>query len=351
MVNRIFRNHPKLSIVTCIGSEDDRLITASALLLGGFLIFSRGLRVPDVEAAFSVLQSRFTSLGDELAESAARSLTMHDFWSAMSQADHLGWINRRDEIRPGADALDQGEMDMEAFSHYARPCNGGIFMIAPGKLVVHPAPTDLPGHLRWQDSPDGLRRTFSTAYVAEVLADDFGVAYVAALDSPARSLHAFAMRGIEAEALTGVSPLRTLDRLISVAAAAAPAAVSLQCDTCSSHRLAGRLAAAFLATQLGFAPTAAVAWIRLTHPALLAATPEAAAAAEAHWAVGPVGLLGPPRRSESTAGPSASFSTGIASGGSSPKSRRKPRRSRSAPTRRARAASMQEETPPCDDGG
>ena len=81
----------------------------------------------------------------------------------------------------------------------------------------------------------------------------------------------FARHGIATEALplAGRAPslLLALDRLLAVTRAT-PGAIALHCRPGPAARRSLALVAAYLARGLGFPPDAAVAWIRMAHPAL-----------------------------------------------------------------------------------
>ena len=182
----------------------------------------------------------------------------------------LRWI----EIEEDAD-----KSNLEEMLHYADPANGGVHAIVPGELLCFPTPADLPDGRDWMDTdqPHGGRdggktRLVSSSFLADLLAE-LGVSAAVCLHDGPYDRSAFARCGIALEDLR-LDPARphllpALDRLLSATAAAA-GPVALQSGTGGPGQV-GALVLAYLVGVVGLDSESAVAWVRMVHPALLAA--------------------------------------------------------------------------------
>jgi hypothetical protein len=274
-IQRTHRLDSTKSIVVCVGQSCKSSLTTAALLIGGFMILGRGLKLEDVVSSFRPIQDSFVNFRDESDNSR---FSLRDCWTALAEAKSRGWIDLSNQIRPHMDCLDFGSLDIEAYAHYAKTANGSIFPVVPGKIVMFPSPVNLPDDAEWMDSVDGTQRHFSAKYYADLLMSDFKVTVVACVDSGKDDFPAFAERGLDVEdlPLDGSCPglLRAMDRLLTVTDGTC-GAVALHSGADSVGWRAGALVAAYLVRRLGFPPDAAIAWIRMVDPALLVGRGEA----------------------------------------------------------------------------
>ena len=264
--------NPATDILICSGGSNAE--AASFVLVGCYLILHEGQRLETVKALFhnrmpgpalAVAQSTgHSSIG------SAGSADSSDVWDALDHAVRLGWLS---PTAPDAEPA----LDLEEQAHYARPANGGVHIVVPGKLLFLREPDcRLPPGRDWADAEaaDGTAaRRFSPAFCASLLSA-LGVSVAAGLEgrlSPAAAA-ALADAGVDATELglerDGGGMLRALDRLITLSRAA-PGAVAVVCGEGGTAGAAETLVTAFLVGRHGFTAAAAAAWVRLAAPWLL----------------------------------------------------------------------------------
>jgi hypothetical protein len=284
----VIRRHPSKTIVVCIGRNDESRLYMTAVLLGGFLILENNMDFDQVTTAFQSVDAHFDRM---LAGSP--KVSVHDCWRALSHARSLGWMHlfRDVEMTPSPASVqpdDETPVELEEMLHYASPLNGNVHAVVPGKILCFPTPATLPANHLWMDEEAagrGLKRRFSAAFLADLLAD-LGVDVAVCLHASAYDRAPFTAHNIEVEDLladpAGPHMLRAIDRFLAVAAAA-PGLIALHSGTPDDPGLLGALVLSYLTRRLRFDPDSAVAWIAMVHPALLAAAPlpgPAAAAAQ-----------------------------------------------------------------------
>ena len=195
---------------------------------------------------------------------STRHKIIMDCWVALYQARALNWLG----AMPSEDS--EPLLDVDMATHYARPINGNIHILIPGKLILFPTPHQLPTGHDWADDSDGAR-TFSAGFLAELL-EDLGVAAVACLGR-VHDADAAAFRGCALDVHElGLDPRRpallpAMDRLLAVSRAA-PGAVALCVGggAAAGEDVVETMAAAWLMRECGFGEGAAGAWLRMVCP-------------------------------------------------------------------------------------
>jgi hypothetical protein len=256
--------HQNKTVVVCLESQDIASWETSCFLMGAHLVWMQG---EPVEVAINVVTGLQTTVKPELPSAFVDGLT------ALGHARDLGWI---------AADLDEPTFDIEMSMHYAQPSNGNIHTLVPGRLLLFPTPEPLSDNQTWTDicEPDmPTDRRFSAGYLAELLSE-LGVRVVVCADEcSAADSAAFLAQGLDVHDLHldphRPSTLRAMDRLLTLARAAAPGAVAVFRGGGGGGGgpewpgLAGALAAAQLVGSFGFDAAAADAWVRMLSPAAL----------------------------------------------------------------------------------
>ncbi len=265
------------------------MVTTTALMLGAYMILVLQMDVDQVASSFRSIESMFI----EFAEvSDDGSITVLDCWSALHRVRNLGWLDFTTEGDIScAEASPKNSIDMDEYSHYADPANGGIHTIVPGRLLLIPSPANLPDGRCWMDM-DGGRR-FSPKFLADLLASEFHAALILGLshDASATEYGAWAMeeRAIAVEDLPMGEPgsphllLPAADRLLALLRAAPGAvAVHVQGRAARGGGRAGVLLATALIRVFGFSAGEAAAWLRMACPPLHVPHAHLSAATAAH---------------------------------------------------------------------
>ena len=210
-INTAVEMHAHQKVIVCPCDNSIQSLREAVFIFGGFLILSRGIGIDSVSESLKGYQSQ------RLIESFEdRGATILDCWQALQHVRDIGWMDWKD----GAEDDDQPFL-VDEFLHYADAINGGIYIVAPGQLLLFSDPVDLPDQQQWAvvcDDDGSCSRRFSPAFYADLFAD-LGVAAVACLTESTTSGAAFAARGIEARDLRpgeGGSILRALDGLLSL---------------------------------------------------------------------------------------------------------------------------------------
>ena len=278
MIQEAMQANAGKTLVLCQASKEPSALKETALLFGAFAILVEEWDLDSVVNAFPDFAHQLMAAPGLDLDRSKYSVTVLDCWQALLHARERCWMS----WRTSPDDDDQPLLIDEAV-HYADPANGGIHILAPGKLLLFPSPVDLPDGALWAAAAarDGAppARRFAAAFYADLL-PDLGVRAVASLD-PCRCAAApaaFAAAGLAAVdfSLTAAgrpSPLRALDALLSLTRAAG-GAVALHAG---GDRAAGAwpehtavVVAAYLVGREGFAERAAYAWLLLLCPRLLA---------------------------------------------------------------------------------
>ena len=170
---KLAQNHALLqasrtNIVICSGCSNTE--AASFVLVGCYLILHEGRQLESVKALF---HNRMPGPDLHVAQSTgdssigfACSADSSDVWDALDHAVRLGWLS---PTAPDAEPA----LDLEEQAHYARPANGGVHIVVPGKLLFLREPDcHLPPGRDWADAEaaDGTAaRRFSPAFCASLL--------------------------------------------------------------------------------------------------------------------------------------------------------------------------------------
>ena len=267
------RSHQE-HVVICASRNNQRLLTNTGLMIGGFMILGKSVDLEDVNTSFSPIMPHFLPYHDPTSREGTSDITISDCWKALSLAKIQGWIvlNNSSHLLRIAEEDSQvaaaDSFDPEECVHYADPLNADLHILIPGKLLVIANPVDLPAGRQWMDA--GTTRKFSPEFFADLLCD-FNVVLVICLDECQYDRSAFTERGIGVEELRvrreSPNMLRAADRFLSLLAAA-PGAVALHGGEACLH-YTGPLVSAHMMLRLRFDAAAAASWLRIVCPRLV----------------------------------------------------------------------------------
>ena len=254
-------------LVICTG-HDMQLITHYVLLLGAFLIIELSFDIDEVQAALQPLSHTTMNFSDDL--------TIEDCLRAVRHAKEIGWLDfhatfENESESESVEPKDRSSIDIDEYIHYDSPLNGNLHVLVPNKLLVFPRPEDIPDDQPWADV-DGVRH-FGPAYFADLFGD-FNVQLVVSPTCSSYSIDAFAERGIEVEDLDfddegeEASLLQKIDRFLTLTRCT-PGTIAVHGGT-EGLGLATTLIAAYLMKAHHFGAKAAVAWICMVHPSVMA---------------------------------------------------------------------------------
>ena len=283
-------------LVLCVG-PGQAAFTECAFLLGGYLIINENASVEHLSAIFEQMSGLFQVFQDPTeTTSAGEGLTVHDGWRGLYRAKANCWLNFRDEPSDSGACL-----DMQEYLHYDNPLNGCLHVIIPSRLIAFQCPCNLSdlapdNNGQWHDTEG--RRYFGPAFYADLLGGDFGVEVVVRCDREGGSREhddasdgdeagpaaasagydesAFAQRGLAVERLAvprdGALParalLRDVDRFLTLARLV-PGALAIHGGDGAGLGYGGELlASSLLIKRHGFDARSALAWVRVTHPAV-----------------------------------------------------------------------------------
>ena len=261
-----FGRHSLQRIIICPEDTKQLSIATACLLCGVYLLLCESKGLEEVLVEFGSTLNSLTPDSSEFPESdKCIAASIRDCWRALDRARDLHWVGVSDETS-------ELIFDVEMAMHYARPSNGRVRVLVPGKLLLFPAPALLPAGQEWaQVSP--TTRAFSAGFLANLLAH-LGVSAVACFgQTDGRDAAAFAARGLDVHDL-GLDPrrpalLRAVDQLLSVCRAC-PGPVALfggGGDGEPLPELVEILAAAYMVVERGFGAAPAAAWMRMLCPA------------------------------------------------------------------------------------
>ncbi len=274
-MNSTLRRQNK-DVVACASRYNGKLLTNTALLIGGFMILGKGVDLESVKASFAALADFFVPYTDPSNPGDDGGLTVVDCWTAMSHANSHKWIDVSRHLSQEFYASHDHEeeisatnrLDMEECIHYSDPLNANLNIVLPGKLLYIPSPVDLPDEWQWMDN--GPTRLFSPAFYADLFGE-FNVVLVVCLEKCDYDRAPFIERGIGIEELhlcnDAPEILRAADRFLSLLRAA-PGTVAIHGGEQGLH-YAGTLVSAHMMSRLGFGAADAAAWMRMACPALL----------------------------------------------------------------------------------
>jgi hypothetical protein len=251
------------------------MVTMTAIMLGAYMILDLQMDVEQVASSFRSIESMFI----EFAEvSGDGSITVLDCWTALHRVRNLGWLDlTSDGDISNSGSSPKDSIDMDEYSHYTDPANGGLHTIVPGRLLFIPSPMNLPDGRCWMDMDDGRR--FSPDFFADLLASEFRTALVVGLRNEGSvteyDASAFEERGIAVEDIPmgelGAPHhlLAAADRLLALLRSAPGAvAVHVQGLGACGGGSAGVLLATGLIRVFGFSAGEAAAWLRMVCPPL-----------------------------------------------------------------------------------
>ena len=187
----------------------------TCMKVGAYLLLKKGLDLSAVLRAFRPFHAELEGTSTDSIR-GQHDVTVASCWGALDQALRLGWL-----VGPSSRA--EPRFDAEEFAHYAHPANGRVHILAPGSLLLFPAPAELEGGREWadpapaaaRDGPAPPPRRFSAGFSADLLAD-LGASAVLFLDAaPPAAARAFAARVMAVWGARGAaSPLAAMDWLL-----------------------------------------------------------------------------------------------------------------------------------------
>ena len=247
------------------------MITTYAYLIGSYLILCGYSSLADVASAFQPVADRFERFRVGVEPDRAEDLTIFECWEALYCGMVQGWIDLTSET-PDLDCC----IDMEEYMHYDSPANGKLHVIIPSRLIAFPCPSDLEADEVSGQAPQWVDiasdRYFGPDYYADILGD-FDVQLVVRCDASATyDAAAFASRGMAVERLGGDLErrperlLQEVDRFLTLAQLA-PGMIGIHGADEGLGNGGEMLVASLLIKRHGFRARAALAWLRITHPA------------------------------------------------------------------------------------
>eukprot|EP00291_Cryptomonas_curvata_P024841 CAMPEP_0172172926 /NCGR_PEP_ID=MMETSP1050-20130122/12735_1 /TAXON_ID=233186 /ORGANISM="Cryptomonas curvata, Strain CCAP979/52" /LENGTH=416 /DNA_ID=CAMNT_0012844555 /DNA_START=150 /DNA_END=1400 /DNA_ORIENTATION=- len=254
-------------LVLCAG-DNDRVITICAFLIGGYMILCGQASVEAVSDAFQAIKSRLVGM----EESANLECSLVDSWEALHCGKMQGWLDF-ERAEPDIDRC----IDMEEYIHYDNPANGKLHVIIPSRLIAFPCPSDLEVDEESGEAPQWLDmaggRHFGPDYYADILGD-FDVQLVVRCDASATyDDAAFASRGLAVERLGGALEMRPqrllqeVDRFLTLARLV-PGMIGIHGADAGLGSGGELLVSSLLIKRHGFRARSALAWLRITHPAV-----------------------------------------------------------------------------------
>jgi hypothetical protein len=258
-------------IVVCAGT-DARMITTCAYLIGSYLILRTDSTFNDVATAFQPVADRFERFKDNTEpDDTEEELTIFDCWEALQCGKVQGWLDFTSET-PDLDRC----IDMEEYMHYDNPANGKLHVVIPSRLIAFPCPSDLEVDEETGEAPQWVdtagKRHFGPDYYADVLGD-FDVQLVVRCDASVAYDDAFTSRGLAVERLGGdleLQPQRLLqevDRFLTLARLV-PGMIGIHGEDVGLGGGGEMLLSSLLIKRHGFRARSALAWLRITHPAV-----------------------------------------------------------------------------------
>ena len=247
------------------------MTTTCAYLIGSYMILCLNSSLADVASAFQPIADRLERFRIGIEPETAEELTILDCWEALHCGKVQGWLDFTSET-PDLDRC----IDMDEYVHYDNPANGKLHVIIPSRLIAFPCPSDLAADQVTGQAPQwvdiGRDRLIGPGYYADILLD-FGVQLLVRCDASAPyDAAAFASRGMAVERLGGDlerRPERLLqeaDRFLTLAQLA-PGMIGMHGADAGLGRGGEMLVAALLIKRHDFRARAALAWLRITHPA------------------------------------------------------------------------------------
>jgi hypothetical protein len=259
-------SHRDQCVVVCPEDSSQASVATACLLCGAYLLLCERRELTHVLNTFQHSLERIDTVSEEgNYERIAASIISS--WRALDRARALHWLGC-------ADDASEPMLDVDMAVHYARPSNGSVHVLVPGKLLLFPAPASLPDGQEWAEASASrpTARVFSAGFLADLLLD-LGVSAVACVgQADGHDAAAFAARGLDVHDL-GLDPrrpalLRAVDRLVAVSRASPGAVAVFGVDGDGLPEPVGTLVAAYLMVEQGFSAAAAAAWIRMLCPAL-----------------------------------------------------------------------------------
>ena len=279
MMRELRRQNPNKKLIACAKAAINHLVAKTVLLLGAYMILELKMQLDEVDRAFAVLSKDLDLLSKCFVDT---SISVHDCWMSLSYVRKLRWFDFGDDLDLAESESDKYELcDMDEYCHYADPANGGLHIIAPGRIFLITPPINLPGGQYWMDV--GGMRQFSPTFFSDLLHSEFNSTLVLRLSHDSSPIEydpsAFEDRGIAVESVSlgprGSSQhhmLAAADRLIAnLRGSPGPIAVQMGGPRSGGGADESLLLATGLMRVFGFGASEAAAWLRMACPPLCAA--------------------------------------------------------------------------------
>ena len=283
-LNRIRRKFPQVNLVICTGNHADAIAHSTFLAASYMLLWEQST----LDQALSILRPESAPISASMAAALravhqARyeyprvsliSLCIIMFRTDGTRSRCLNWIDLHADAKAPSGKGEVDRIFLDEYLHFDNPCNAGMHVLVPGKLLAFPQPVNIgpiviPGvgecPVTWIDVDN--KRRFSPKYFAEIF-DDWEVKLVLRCKPSNYDFKPFADRGIGVEEFPGLDRnmnlFQHMDRLVTLSRLAG----GYMAVECGGEGLghAEILVTAFLMRMYKFDADAALAWVQLMHP-------------------------------------------------------------------------------------